>query len=317
MPDEVIEGGPPRVSVIVPTCNRPAMLAEALASIRRLEGDDLVFEILVGDNGTAPETRQVAERFGAVYIRTDRPGCAGARNAALDAATGEFIAFLDDDDVWLEVNIRPQLAFLAGRPDIEAVTGQAMVADYNLKNPGPPWPDPHPGEGDALIRSMLSGYFPQVGTLVVRRSAFLAIGNLDEALVGGSDHDWQMRLARRRSFAFMPVLGVMLRGRPHGSSTALQIKRQRYDRLIFLRHSLPEWRVWRTPRAFLKAYAGTLQHFYWYFVVTAEEAGAKGRHDEVLHALRGAVLVFPVRALYHMLRRSRLRRAVIAGALRF
>ncbi|SFL40831.1 glycosyltransferase family 2 protein [Methylobacterium pseudosasicola] len=308
--------GPTRVSVIVPTCNRPGLLAEALASIRRLEADDLTFEIVVGDNGTCGEAREVVAAYGAVYVATTRRGCPGARNAALHAATADLIAFLDDDDVWLPGNIRPQLALLAERPDLEAVTGQAVLADHNLDNPGAPWPDPHPGDGDDLIRSMLSGYFPQVGTLVVRRHAYAAIGDLDESLLFGSDHDWQMRFARRRTFAFTPVLGVMLRGRAFGTFTALQIKRQRYDRKIFLRHSLPEWRVWSSPRAFLKAYAGTLQHFYWYFVVTAEEAAADGKRDDVLQAVRGAFLVFPMRALYHLVRRTGLRRAVLASALR-
>ncbi|MGU3537477.1 glycosyltransferase family 2 protein [Methylobacterium sp. A54F] len=316
MHDRTPPAGPARVSVIVPTCNRPAMLAEALASIRRLEGDDLACEILVGDNGSTPETRAVAERFGAVYVPTARTGCAGARNAALSAATGDFIAFLDDDDVWLPENIRPQLAHLAAHPELEAVTGQAIIVDYSLQNPGRPWPDPHPGAGDDLIRAMLSGYFPQVGTLVVRRSAYEAIGLIDERLIFGSDHDWQLRFARRRTFAFIPVLGVMLRGRPFGSFTALQIRRQRYDRLIFLRHSLPEWRVWRSPRAFLQAYAGTLQHFYWYFVATAEQAGERGERTEVLNAVRGAIMVFPIRAIYHLFRRAKLRRAMMASALR-
>jgi len=56
------------VSVIVPTCDRPALLRQALASIRALEGADLTFEILVGDNGSASETRAVVEEFGAVYL---------------------------------------------------------------------------------------------------------------------------------------------------------------------------------------------------------------------------------------------------------
>src|SRR5689334_24931801 len=101
-----------RVSVIVPTHNRPAMLRQALASIRAIERPDLALEILVGDNGDAPETAAIAKEFGAIHLKTDRPGAAGARNAAFAAATGEYVAFLDDDDVWLPENIRPHLAQL-------------------------------------------------------------------------------------------------------------------------------------------------------------------------------------------------------------
>lgn len=77
-----------KVSVIVPTCDRPALLRQALASIRALEGPDLAFEIFVGDNGSALETPIVAEEFGAIYLKTSTPGASAARNVGLRAATG-------------------------------------------------------------------------------------------------------------------------------------------------------------------------------------------------------------------------------------
>jgi glycosyltransferase involved in cell wall biosynthesis len=57
----VTNAAPRKVSVIVPTCDRPALLREALASVRALDGPDLTFEIFVGDNGSTPETLAVAE----------------------------------------------------------------------------------------------------------------------------------------------------------------------------------------------------------------------------------------------------------------
>ena len=104
----------PKVSVIVPTCDRPALLRQALASIRALEAPDLTFEILVGDNGSDRETPAVAEEFGAVYLKALTRGPSAARNVGLRAATGHFVAFLDDDDVWLPGNVRPHIAQLDG-----------------------------------------------------------------------------------------------------------------------------------------------------------------------------------------------------------
>src|SRR5690606_1902121 len=109
------------VSVIIGTRNRPDTLRVALASIRALEGPDLTFEILVGDNGTTPETPQVVEEFGGVYGRTETYGCAAARNVAMRKVTGEFVAFLDDDDAWLPGHIRPHIAALDADPQLEGV----------------------------------------------------------------------------------------------------------------------------------------------------------------------------------------------------
>lgn len=305
-----------RVSVVVPTFDRPALLRTALASIRAVEGPDLHFQILVGDNGSAPETEAVAAEFGAVYRRVSRRGAAAARNACLRAADGDFIAFLDDDDAWLPANIRAQIRVLDAHPDMEGVLAQAVSTDAQLDQPGLPWPDPDPGTGDALLRRMLGGYFPQLGTLVVRGTVPAAIGLFDEALLYGQDLDWQLRIARRRSLSFTPVPVMLFRGRTFGSYDALQARRQWYDRRIFLRHSLPEWRIWRSPLEFLEAYKGTLQHFYWYFLAIAVEAETRGEYRRTLRALKGAVTVFPARAVYHVLRRAELRRALVTAALR-
>src|SRR4051812_34163168 len=82
-----------QVSVIVPTCWRPALLREALASIRALEGPDVSLEIIVGDNGGLPETVEVVREYGAWHLPVERAGAGAARNVALQAATGEYVAF--------------------------------------------------------------------------------------------------------------------------------------------------------------------------------------------------------------------------------
>src|SRR3974390_1990661 len=128
---------PRKVSVIVPTCGRPTLLREALASIRVLEGSDLFFEVLVGDNGVAPETPTIAEEFGAIYLKVSARGVSAARNAGLRVATGEYLAFLDDDDVWLPGSIRPHMAHLEAHPSLDAVIGQVISTDPHLVPSGP------------------------------------------------------------------------------------------------------------------------------------------------------------------------------------
>jgi glycosyltransferase involved in cell wall biosynthesis len=302
-----------KVSVIVPTCNRPALLRQALASIRALEGPDLTFEILVGDNGSAPETPAAAGEFGAIYLKALTPGPSAARNVGLRAATGEYLAFLDDDDVWLPGNVRPHIAHLELNPALDAVIGQAVYTDPNLVPTGPPWPKEEPCDGNQLLRRMLSGFFPQIGTALARMAVRNTIGEFDETLIGGEDLDWLLRLARKHCLGFVATPCILFRGRPVGSYDALQRNRIRYDRRVFLRHALPEWRIWRSPLDFSRAYSSTLMHFYQYFVDAAVERAARGERYNSFRAITTAFSILPFRAAYHLIAPRPLRKAFWAS----
>lgn len=301
-----------RISVVVPTHNRPALLREALASIRAAEAEDLQIEILVGDNGDNPETVAIAAAFGARYLPTSAPGASGGRNVCLRAATGEFIAFLDDDDVWLPGHLRPHLALLDARPDLDAVFSQRVWTDPELNPVAPPNPSDDPGEGDALLRRLLSGLFPQLGTMVVRASALSYAGLLDAKLTGGEDLDWALRFARRDKLGFVPHLSNYVRGRPDGSYDRLQLTRLRYDRLVFFRHATREWRIWRSPREFADAYRASVDHFFGYFEKAARERAGWGNRRGAVAALWGAFQVLPLRAVHNMLADRPLRHAALA-----
>jgi len=300
-----------RVSVIVPTRNRPALLRQALASIRAVEASDLAFEILVGDNGDDPDSEAACAAYGASHIKVSEPGASAARNAGLRAAQGQYLAFLDDDDVWLPANIRPQLKMLDERNDLEAVFAQVISTDLDLTPTGVALPK-QPGEGDALLRKMLSGLFPQIGTLVARVRVREAIGEFDPVLVGGQDLDWMLRIARTRRLGFARVPVVYFRGRPGGSEDELQLRRIRFDRKVFFRHAVPEWRIWSSPIEFAKAHNNTLGHFYRYFSEAAAERAAAGQRFYALRTALTAAAILPFRAAGDLFRASALRRALHA-----
>jgi glycosyltransferase involved in cell wall biosynthesis len=304
---------PRKVSVIVPTCDRPALLREALASIRALEGSDLRLEILVGDNGFASETRLIVNEFSAIYLKASIRGPSAARNVGLRAATGEYLAFLDDDDVWLPGNIRPHMALLDSHPELDAVIGQVVYTDLDLVPLSAPEPKGAVGDGNELLRRMLSGFFPQIGTTLTRIGVREEIGEFDEALIGGEDLDWLLRIARKHRLGFIATPSIFFRCRPLGSYDALQRKRVGYDRRVFFRHSLPEWRIWRSPLDFSKAYAGTLGHFYGYFVGAAVERAERGHRCAALRAIASAVSIFPLRGAYHLIAPRPLRKALWAS----
>jgi glycosyltransferase involved in cell wall biosynthesis len=306
----VMKPAPRKVSVIVPSCDRPALLRQALVSIRALEGPDLTFEILVGDNGSAPETPAVAEEFGAIYLPVQTGGPSAARNAGLKVAGGEFIAFLDDDDVWLKDHVRSHVELLDSKPSLDAVLGQVISTDPDLEALGQPWPEENPGDGDELLKRMLSGYFPQIGSVIARGNICEQIGLFDDSLTGGEDLDWLLRIARRRKLGFVSVPAMLFRTRPHGVYDALYRRRAYFDRVVFLKHALAEWRIWKTPRRFFQAYTGTLSFFFWYFNSVALEYAQRGNKKAALKAIGSAYYIFPLRAFYYTVSARNLRKAL-------
>jgi len=307
-----------RVSVIVPTYNRLPMLRQALASIRELEAanPDVEFEIVVGDNGLDDENRKACEEFGGVYAPAPGRGAAYARNAAMRAATAELIAFLDDDDAWLPGHVRPHLDFLDTHPEYDAVFGQAIYADPELRPTGEPWPEEHPGRGDDLTRRMLSGLFPQIGTVVARRSVIDQIGYFDTKLIGGQDLDWLLRLAGRHKLGFVPASCILFRGRVGGTSDALQRMRIGFDFRVFMRHGLPNaLRLWKTPIGFIRAYHASLIHYYYYFHRKAIWFAEHGSLGETLEALVTPALYLPVLVAADLVRPTPLRKAIIRKML--
>lgn len=307
-----------KISVVVPTFDRLPMLREALASIRNVEGSGVhaEFEIVVGDNGLKEETRRLCLEYGAIYAPAYGRGASYARNAAMAAASGDFIAFLDDDDVWLPGHIESHLAHLDSHPDHDAVFGQAIYTDHELKPISAPWPT-NPGSGDDLLRRLLSGLFPQIGTVVARRSVIDSIGYFDTELIGGQDLDWQLRLATKNRLGFVPTPCLLFRGRPPGTYDALQRMRVAFDRKVFLRHGMPNaWRLWKTPIGMIRAYHGTLLHFHRYFTDKAIWCAENGSAGDVLRALRVPALYTPLLLILEILTRSPLRTALLAAGRR-
>lgn len=299
-----------RVSVVVPTRDRPELLREALQSIRALERDGVRFEIIVGDNGTSEDTRKVAEAFDAVYLHTSTAGAAAARNIAMAAATADYIAFLDDDDVWTADHIHGHLALLAANPDLDMVLGQIVNTDPQRRPIYGPWPEQWPENRSDLLRFMMSGYFPQIGATVVRARVRETVGFFNEDFIGSQDWDWQLRIARKHGVGFVRQPCVMFAQRETGSYDSLQLRRARFTRRVFWKNAIPEWRAWDSPTAFARSYFGVTAHYFFYFSETALDHANKGDRLAAICAIWRAFALFPSRALRKLVSDSSLRDAL-------
>jgi hypothetical protein len=196
------------------------------------------------------------------------------------------------------------------RPEVEAVFGQVVMTDPDLRPIAPPIPDDVRPDGDHL-KMMLDGYFPQIGATMARIGVRDAYGYFDETLLADQDWDWQLRVAGGGRIEHVAVPCVLFRQRPSGSYDALVLSRIPYTRKVFMRHAMPVWRKWRSPKEWLHSYFATLLGFYTYFANAAVERAAKGDAKGARFAVRRALLVFPFRAVRQLVTPTPLRAAFL------
>jgi glycosyltransferase involved in cell wall biosynthesis len=197
----------PRVSVVIPTYNRADLLPATLASVAGQQFGD--YEVLVVDDGSEDDTRAVVRRHGGPGVRYLGLGRTGnlsvVRNAGIEAAAGEYVAFLDSDDLWDPDKLALQVALL----DAQADAGFSLCGYRTFDDSGAISEDRYDvlAAGDVgtsirsifepLIRARIVIYS---STVVIRRSALEEAGNLNPSLVTG-DYELFTRLARRYTCA--------------------------------------------------------------------------------------------------------------------
>src|SRR5712691_1887639 len=196
----------PVVSVIIPTHNRADLLPEALDSVYAQEGLGECFEmqVIVVDDASTDATPQVMQQYPAVhYIRlATNQGESAARNAGIKASQGKYVAFLDDDDLWLPHRLRVQVPVLEENPEVGGVYGQNIIRGEGIENPG--WPDAHRAPSGNVFQAFLLEDFISINTILVRREAFEKAGYFDESLKTMQYYDICLRLAFHVPFVFIP-----------------------------------------------------------------------------------------------------------------
>lgn len=192
------------ISVIIPTRNRAALLSEAIKSVLAQEGAGSLFDldVVVVDDCSSDATSSVVGGFPDVrYIRNDKcRGGAATRNMGIKASRGEYLAFLDDDDLWLPYKLALQMPVLDGKPELGLVYSQLIV---RFENRAWIWPEAARARSGKVFRSMLMGNFLSIPSVLVRRNALEAAGYCDENLQAWVDYDLWLRLAQICSFQFV------------------------------------------------------------------------------------------------------------------
>ena len=193
------------VSCILPVFDGERFLAEAIESILQQEGP---LDVIVVDDGSTDGSAAIAVRYAPVRIISQaNAGLAAARNAGLAAAQGEFIAFLDADDLWLPGKIALQMDLLCARPDVDLCFGLVRhIAVEGSAGQGVPDSAPRVGR---LAQCMLA-----------RRGAFARVGLFDTARRMRADQDWLLR-AREGGLVEHVIEEVVLHRRIHGANRSI------------------------------------------------------------------------------------------------
>ncbi|HEY0761447.1 MAG TPA: glycosyltransferase family A protein [Pyrinomonadaceae bacterium] len=181
-----------KVSLIIPTFNRPHLLERCVDSARKAGSS---VEAIVVDDASSDETASVCQKLREIkYVRLDsNRGVAGARNEGLRASDSEFVGFLDDDDLRLPNSIDAQVKLLDANPEAGMVYGRALYGDEECRPKDDSYPDECP-QGDVFWELMQWNFVPCL-TVIFRRTCLELVGLLDESAAGVDDWDLWVRIS--------------------------------------------------------------------------------------------------------------------------
>lgn len=211
----------PSISVIIPAYNAERFLGEALASV----GDQTLAagEVIVVDDGSSDGTAEVARSWGGAVrlLQQENQGPAAARNLAIGQAQGEFLAFLDADDLMTPDRLQLQWQILREQPALDLVFGQQKFFSHATG-------DPSATAGRLSPGMILSALFS-------RASVFTRFGLFDREIHGSEFVIWCAEAMRRgATHAILPQLVVHRRVHDNNLSSKLAKNTDHYTRQIKL-----------------------------------------------------------------------------------
>lgn len=213
----------PQVSVIIPTYKHRDFVLQTLDSVFAQTFSD--YEVIVVNDGSPDDSaellRPLAQQGVIRYIEQPNAGQGAARNRGLAEASGEFIAFLDDDDLWPTDKLEWQVAALRENPDIGVIAGSVQKIDDEgvlLED------DPHDYQKQIYATSItfeslfVGNPITSPGQTLIRASALREVGGFDENFWGVDDFDLWFRLSHEVKFLLSQRLGIYYRTHANNAS---------------------------------------------------------------------------------------------------
>jgi glycosyltransferase involved in cell wall biosynthesis len=212
----------PTISVIVPAYNAERTILETLTSVQQQTFSD--FELIVINDGSTDQTLELLNTVNDRRLKIfsyPNGGLSVARNRGITQATGEFIAFLDADDLWTVDKLELQLTAFQQHPEAGVVYSWNYYMDEEGKSCCEP-DEPILFTGNVYAHLLVGNFIVNGSNCLIRRQAIESVGEFDPEVAGAADWDYWLRLAARWSFVVVPKPQVYYRGSSRSMSANVE-----------------------------------------------------------------------------------------------
>lgn len=198
-----------QISVIIPVYNRPNLIKRAVDSV--LSQTEPPLEIIVVDDGSTDETAELLHAYGTQLkvIRQENQGVSAARNRGIEAARGDWIAFLDSDDAWLPEKLKMVREFHQQNPSYQIFQNEEIWIRHGRRvNPR----KKHQKYGGWIFRQSLPLCIVSPSAVIIKRHVFKKVGTFDESFPVCEDYDLWLRISRQYPIGLDPRPGIIKYG---------------------------------------------------------------------------------------------------------
>ena len=221
------------LSVIIPAFNAESYLRAAIDSVLAQDWPNL--EVLVVDNHSTDTTASIIKSYKhpVYYLYSEMPGQPPTTNTGIRNAKGDWLAFIDADDIWAPNKLKRQFREFEIDPTLDAVFGHAVNFFGSPQN--------------VVANQNSEMRAPLPGTLLIRRDAFFRVGFYNEAYTIGSIIDWYLR-AQELSISMRILPEVFLYRRIHDNNLGIRLKVKQSDYVHILKAAIDRKRANVTPK---------------------------------------------------------------------
>ncbi|MCX7592214.1 MAG: glycosyltransferase [Fischerella sp.] len=210
----------PLISIIIPTYNSEKTIKDTIESV--LEQTLTDYELIVINDGSSDSTLDIVSQFHDSRIKVfsyPHQGANVSRNLGLAHAAGEFISFLDADDLWTSDKLASQMKALQENPQASVAyswtdyideKGEFLLAGMHIT-----------ANGNVYEQLLVNNFVENGSNPLIRKEALLKLGGFDENLSAGQDWDMWLRLARECSFVAVPKVQILYRKSSNSLSSNL------------------------------------------------------------------------------------------------
>jgi glycosyltransferase involved in cell wall biosynthesis len=219
----------PQVSVIIPAYNAERTIKQTIESVQQQTFRD--FELIVINDGSKDRTLELVQSINDERLKIfsyENGGVCVARNRGIAHATGEFIAFLDADDLWTPDKLELQVAALKQHPQAGVAYSWTYFMDVDEQGeassflPSPPYAF----TGHVYKRLLVSDFVHSGSNPLVRRQAIESVGGFDPSCAGCADWDYWLRLSAHWSFVVVPQHQIFYRRAAGCMSSNVEVMRK-------------------------------------------------------------------------------------------